>query len=58
MTLGSVNKLGKRNTTTSKKFDDDVVKFRRHRYFSNSWLNWSNPEPEFRTRDLQFLHYH
>ena len=35
MTFGSVTILDQRNTTTSKKFDDDIVKLQRHRHLSN-----------------------
>ena len=41
MKVGSVTKLDKRNKTTSKKFDDDVMS-----------ANWSNPEDGFRPHSL------
>ena len=49
MKLGPVTKLGEKNTTTSKKFDDDVVLASDDVIvtFSNLWPIWSNQEPKF-----------
>ena len=49
MKLGPVTKLGEKNTTTSKKFDDDVVLANDDVIvtFSNLWPIWSNQEAKF-----------
>ena len=49
MKLGPVTKLDEKNTTTSKKFDDDVVLANDDVIvtFSNSWPIWSNQEAKF-----------
>ena len=53
MKLGPVTKLGKKNTASSKKSDDDVMS---KNYdvivFSNLWSIWSNAEAGFRTHGL------
>ena len=48
MKLGPVTKLDKRNKTTSKKIDDDVMLAN----VPNLWLIWSNPEAGFRSHNL------
>ena len=45
MKLGPVTKLGKRNTVTSKKIDDDVMSANCHAIV----IFWSNPEAGFLT---------
>ena len=60
MKLGPVTKIGKRNKTTSKKFDDNVMSencdliviFHIFGQFGGS------PEAEFRTLNLQNLGFH
>ena len=49
MKLGPVTKLDEKNTTTSKKFDDDVVLANDDVIvtFSNLWPIWSNQEAKF-----------
>ena len=49
MKLGPVTKLGEKNTTTSKKFDDDVVLANDDVIvtFSNLWPIWSNQDAKF-----------
>ena len=53
MKLGPVTKLDKRNKTTSKKFDDDVMSEKCDVFhFSSLWPIWSNLEAGFWTDSL------
>ena len=54
MKLEPVTKLDKRNKTTSKKFDDDVMSENCNviAIFSNLQLIWSNTEAGFQTNSL------
>ena len=53
MKLGPVAKLDKRNTLTSKNFDDNVVSVNYYAiFFSDLSLIWSNLEPRFQTHGL------
>ena len=54
MKLRPVTKRDKRNKTTSKKFDDDVMSGNcdTTAIFSILWSIWSDPEAEFRTYSL------
>ena len=56
MKLGPVTKLNKRNKTTSKNFDDDVMPQNCDvfSFFLNLCSIWRNPEAGFRTQTLIF----
>ena len=57
MKVGPVTKLDKRNKTTLKKFDDDVMSENCDiiDIFFNFWSIWSSPVARFRTQHLQML---
>ena len=59
MKLGPVTKLDKRNKTTSKKFDADVMSenYDVIAIFFYFWSIWSSPEAGFRTQSLQKLYF-
>ena len=57
MKLGPVTKFDKKNKTTSKNSDDNVISGNGHCHFSDFRPIWSSPEAGFQTQSLEKLFF-